>query len=362
LVNFSKAKRFFANPAKTAPSPAGQGSLGKAYESFVTQGSLDGGPEWDSSSSVPRAMTGAVGALADYYFPPDLIGGCCPRIVGEEQEIVWNAAAEAADTERVLVVWQARGDKIWYVAVRASQLSSHPNTWCPFSSLLPGMADALDPPVIYTYYSDEAATMMVLLPDGLQIYRGTSSVIRAKAERASRELGDAGIVDLIPDRIQKLTPMPWFSLSLFEERARRVLATFSVLGAVTMAAVALMVWFLAAMVSISARIDAATVMERSEARSAELLRLAQNQRASPMREQLGRFADVNDGLLNLNGYLEIYLIEGNRARWRAIVPASTTSDRIKDLEGQTLGTTDLGVIIGSDKDATQLGRTQRRER
>lgn len=331
----------------------------KSHAALAEEGGAqaqDGDFSFETSSSIGRALMGNIGTLGAYHFPADLIGGCCPRVAGEEEDIVWNAAAEAADTERVHVVWQAKGDRIWYLAVRSADISSNPNTWCPFGALLPGMKEAADPPTIYTYFSDESATMMTVLPEGLQIHRGTTSVIRAKAERTSRELENAPIIEMIPDRIEKLTPVPWYSLSLFEERARRVLATLAVVGAILFAGLAMVIWLAAAMATVSARADIKEITERSEQKSLQLMKMVQNQRASPMREQLARFADVNDSLLGLNGYLEIYQIKSNKAIWRAVLPANVTSDRINEMGGQTLDANAQGVVIGSSREALNLGR------
>lgn len=217
---WEKTKAFFIEgllDPKPTPAPTQQQESGKITQQGVRpETAADYQAAYNDTSSMAKALLGGIGALEDYYFPADLIGGCCPRVVGEEQEIVWNAAAEAADTERVHIVWQAVGDKIWYLAVQSIEQSSHPNTWCPFASLLPGLKDAAKPPIVYTFYSDEMATMMTVLPDGLQIHRGTSSVVRAKAERVARENHDAPIVDLVPDRIADLTPFPWYSLSLLK--------------------------------------------------------------------------------------------------------------------------------------------------
>ncbi len=310
------------------------------------------------SATVSQALGGSLGVVGDYYFPIELIGGCCPRVAGEERDIVWNAAAEAADTERVHVAWQAKGEWVWYLAVRSSEMASHPNTWCPFASLLPGMKDSVDPPAIYTFFSDESATMMTVLSDGLQIHRGTSSVVRAKAERAARELGGAPVIELVPDRIAKLTPCSWYSLSLFEERARRVLATLSIFAAIIFAGLSIIVWLAAAMATVSAHADLKEIQQRSETKSLQLLQSVQAQRASPMREQLAKFSDINDGLLALNGYLEIYVIQGNKAAWRAVLPANVTSDRISELGGQTLDATPQGVVIGNTRDALSLGKSK----
>jgi len=351
----NKAKSFFMGGKPVDP-------LADELEGPAPTVNVSESPEaasvYDSSSSIVRALAGAVATLGDYHFPVDLIGGCCPRVLGEEQDIVWNAAAEASDTERVHVIWNAQNDKIWYLAVRSSDMSSHPNTWCPFASLLPGMKDAADPPTIYTYFSDESATMMTILVDGLQIHRGTTSVVRAKAERVSRELGNAPIIELVPDRIEKLTPIPWFSLSLFEERSRRVLATTAVLSSIVFAGLAIMIWLVAAMSTVSSHADLQEISERANIKSLDLLKSVQAQRASPMREQLAKFADVNDGLLSLNGYLEIYMITNNKAAWRAVLPANVTSDRINELGGQTLDNNAQGVVVGSSRDALSLGRSK----
>lgn len=300
-----------------------------------------------NKSSLTKILTSAPGLLGDFYFPSELIGGCCPRVVGDEEEIVWNAAAEACDSERVQVVWQALENRIWYVAVRSAELASHPNTWCPFSSLLPGMKDAQASPVCYTYYSDEAATMMTVTADGLQIHRGMSSVVRAKAERSARDLGNAPVVELVPERILKLTPAPWYSISLFEDRARRILATLAVLTALCLTGMAFVVWLLTTMVILSAKADLHEAQERITNKTLELVRTAGELRASPMRDQLASFASVNDGLLAVNGFLEVYEIKDGKTRWRAIVPTNVTADRINELEGKTIETLPDGVAIGN---------------
>jgi hypothetical protein len=209
------------------------------------------------------------------------------------------------------------------------------------------MKDAQPAPVCYTYYSDEAATMMTVMADGLQIHRGMSSVVRAKAERTVRELGDAQIIELIPERIMKLTPAPWFSLSLFEDRARRILATMSVFTALTFAAMAFILWLLASMVIITTKADLSEAKERSLKKTTDLMQTAEDLRSSPMRDQLAAFADVNDGLISFNGFLEVYEIKDNKTRWRAIVPANVTADRINQIGGKTLENTPNGVAIGN---------------
>ena len=301
-------------------------------------------------------MLGSITALGDYYFPRELIGGCCPRIAGSEQDIAWNTAAEATDSERIHIVWQAMDEKIWYLAVRSDELASHPNTWCPFASLLPGMKQAGGLPAIYCYYSDEVAVMMTVTADSLQIHRGTSSVIRAKAERLSRELGGISAQDLVPDQIARLTPVPWLSLSLMEDRARRVLATLSVLASLVIVIVGLVIWFSATLATLAARSDLEETKLRSADKAQQLMQQAQSLRASPMREQLRKFVEVNDGLLSINGLMDFYQIKDGKTLWRAQVPNNVTSNRISEIGAITLDSKDGLVIIGNQKDAMTMKR------
>lgn len=314
------------------------------------------GLKLDQSNSVLMALAGPVGNIRDYFFPVELIGGCCPRVPGEEMDIVWNAAAEAADSERVHIFWQSIKDKVWFLAVPSDEMASHPGTWCPLAAYLPGMPDAAPLPACYTYYSDEVAILMIVTEESLNIHRGTTSVIRAKVERTLREWGGGSVVELLPDRLEKLSPLPWFSVSLFEERARRILASFSVLGAIGLMVVAVIIWFAAVYSVLSANADIKAIRTRTEAKSLQLMQVVQELRASPMREQLAAFADVNDGLLALNGWLDIYQIKDKKAFWRAIVPSNVTSDRIKELGGQTLDNSAKGVVIGNSAESLQLGK------
>lgn len=303
------------------------------------------------SSLQKHALLGQISSIESFFFPPEMIGGICPRVVGEEENIAWNAAAEALDSERIHIVWQTYENNIWYIATRSSDLASYPNSWCPFAALLPGGKDAAPPPAIYTFYSDESAVMMTVGPDSLQVHRGMSAVLRAKAQRASEELGGAPIIDLVPDRIEKMTPIPWFSVSLLEDRARRFLAGLSVMSALAVLGLALFVWFAASMAMLSARIDLNTIRQQSEKKSMDLLQMAQNMRSSTMRDQLATFTNINDSLVAINGYLEFYEIVEGHIVWRAMLPSNVTADRIAAIGGRTLESNEDGVIIGNSTEA-----------
>jgi hypothetical protein len=210
------------------------------------------------------------------------------------------------------------------------------------------MKDAAPSPVCYTYYSDEAATMMTVTAEGLQIYRGMTSVVRAKAERTARELNDAQIIELIPDRILALTSVPWYSVSLFEDRARRIFAALAVAAAIGIAGLAFVIWILTAMVILGSRASLDEARGRTAAKTLDLMNQVGELRVSPVRAELAHFTDLNDGLLSINGFLEVYDYHAGKPRWRAIVPSNVTADRINELGGKTIETTKDGVAIGND--------------
>lgn len=304
----------------------------------------------EESSSLSHVLMGNTSNVpTEYFFPPELIGGTCPRVAGEEEDVVWHAAAEACDSERIHVVWQSLDNKIWYLATRSSDLASHPNSWCPFAALLPGMKNATTKlPACYVFYGDEMATMMSITADSLQIFRGNNLVVKAKAERTAIELGGAEIVELVPDRILSFAPVPWYALSLFEDRARRILAATSVLVALGLTGFCFLLWLLTGLTLIATRHDLSSAIDRTKDKTAELMATVDKLRASPVRDQLAKFADLNDGLLAINGFLEVYEVAKNgKARWRAIVPANVTADRISALGGKTIETSNDGAIIGN---------------
>lgn len=305
-------------------------------------------PEAASGAMPTSSFFGGRSALEEFHFPGELVGGICPHVRGQERDIAWHAAAEACDSERIHMVWQADGDRVWYLAARSAEFASRAMTWCPFASLLPGMKDAIPAPVCYTYYSDEAATMMTVSEDTLQIHRGTSAVVRAKAERVSRELGGARIVELDPDIIVSLTPSPWYSIALFEDRVRRLLTVALVMSGMVCALAAFLIWLGASLSIMSQHRALEATQARTQEKTLELMRTVEKLRASAMRDQIARFTDLNEGLMQVGAWMKFYKIKGTVVRWRAAAPLSVTGDKIKELGARLLKSGDQGVIIGTD--------------
>jgi hypothetical protein len=300
------------------------------------------------------------GAEADiYFFPPEMIGGSCPAVKGDEEALAWNAAAEACASERIHFVWQVAEERVWYLAVRSSDLASHAKTWCPFASVLPGMPDAQPAPVIYTYYSDEAAILMAVDKDSLQIIRASSSVIRAKAERLSRDMGQAKMVDLVPEVVVTLKAQMWESLSLLEDRARRFFALISVSSAVFVILISAFIWFSASVAQLAYHADMKALKTNTDNALMQLQQTAMVLRTSDMREQIATFNRLNEGLVGLQGWLKLYYLKENKVKWWAVVPENLTSNRIQEIGAQTIETSPEGLIIANSPDAVlKKGQTR----
>lgn len=315
--------------------------------------SYAGGLSRDVNTSVLEnaALSTADEALRTFHFPPEMIGGSCPYVKGEEESIAWHAAAEACASERIHFVWRLQGDRVWYLAIRSEDLSSRTKSWCPFASLLPGSPDALEAPIIYTFYSDEAATLMAVEREGLQIIRGTSSVVRAKAERLAREIGAADIIELIPDRIIALQPVMWESLSLLENRGRRFMSFAAVLLAIAVISLSIFVWFMASVTQLAYKSELRELQTRTAQSLMQLQQTAMVLRTSDMREQIANFNKLNESLIGAQGWLKLYLLKDKTVKWWGVVPQNLTSDRIQEFGGQTIESSSEGLVVANGKDS-----------
>lgn len=290
------------------------------------------------------------GSKTSVYFPLELTGGVCKWVQGEEEYIVWRAAAAACGSERVHVVWQTAQDKIFYLAIKSEELASHDNTWCPFATLLPGMVGASALPVCYTYYADDFAAMMMISDKELQIYRGVRLLARAKAERLSQDQNNAPIIELTPERITQLTPKPWISLSLMEDQARRVLMILLIKGALWVTGIAFCAWVYAGFSMMNVSISSARMDMNRVNPAGEIVKTYADLNSKTLHQELTDFTKVNDELIADDGLLLTYQISKNEVYWRATVRQTispTNLDHMKAVAIQPNGDT-LLVGRGSD--------------
>lgn len=284
------------------------------------------------------------------YFPQELTGGVCTRVVGEEEYIVWRAAAAACGSERIHVVWQSVGDKVYYLAIKSEEIAAHPNTWCPFAALLPGMKSATAFPVCYTYHANGSTTMMTVTANEIQIYRGISLIARAIVERTARELNNASIIDLTPDKLAQLKPRPWVSLSLVEDQARRLLMMALILASLPVTGLAFLIWIYAGFSILSSNVTMAHVAVGGSDHTQEFLKSYYDLRDNPLQHELNNFIKINDELLAADGLLLTYQINHDETFWRASVRRSISPEIMSNMNAvqfQPAGSDN--VIIGHGK-------------
>ena len=279
------------------------------------------------------------------FFPPELIGGTAPHVPGQEDEMAWQSGAEAADSERLHYVWSVADGTLWYLAVRSQELASHTNSWCPFAALLPGQPQGSAEPGVYLYFDDEAAMMMSVGQNRLQIHRGATTVIQAKAERMAADLGGAKVVTLRPDFIDSLNIVRWDSASLMEDKARRFLATAAVATGLLVCVVAFTVWVLSSIATLGISHNVENAQMNASQSAQQLLQQASGLRSSPLRNQVAKFIELNDSLISIGGWLQKYEIEGSHVSWSAVLPGGITGEKISELGGRTKEVTDEGMIV-----------------
>lgn len=297
------------------------------------------------NTALSAALIGVSNEPTEIYFPSDLIGGCAPHVEGQENEMAWQAGAEAADSERLHYAWSVHDGTLWYLAIRSSDLASHSNSWCPFVALLPGMPKAEPAPVVYIYEDDESATIMSVADNSLHVHRGAITVIQAKAERVAEELGGARIVPLRPEMLDALPPVSWQSASLLEDKARRFLATVAVATGLMVATIAFVVWVLASLATLGVSSKVEEAKSNAAQASQQLLDQASSLRVSTLRNDIAKFIDLNDSLLSIGGWLQEYRIDHGVKKWTATLPVGITGERISQIGGRTKEVTDAGTIV-----------------
>ena len=299
----------------------------------------------DRNVDLSNALTARGLGPTEIYFPPETIAGCCPYVEGREGEMAWQAAAEALDSERLHYVYTVHDGMVWFLAVKSSELASHSNSWCPFAALLPGQSNAQPVPALYIYEEDGVAMLLTAAFAELHIHRGATTIIRAKADRLSRDLGQAPIVNLLPETLDQLPVVAWLSASLLEDRARRFLASAGVLSGLTVAVLAFVIWLLTTFASLAVHHDVKSAQAQSEVAVQDLMKQAMQLRVSPLRGQLARFSELNEQLISMGGWLKSYSITGSKIEWKAVLPPAITADRITQLGARTQDVTSDGIIV-----------------
>ena len=281
----------------------------------------------------------------EIYFPPEMIAGCAPVINGQEREMAWQAAAEALDSERLHFVYNVHDGFVWFLAVKSADLASHSHSWCPFASLLPGMPSAPNLPALH-HHDEDGVTMLLAAAYGeMHIHRGATTIVMAKAERMARDYGDTPLIPLSPEKLDSLPVTPWVSASLQEDRTRRFIATTSVLSGLAVAVLAFIIWLLTSFTSLAVKHNVTDAQASSQQAVQQLMQRAMQLRVSPLRGQLAHFAELNEELIRMGGWLKSYSITNGHVEWKAVLPPAITADRITKLGGRTQDIDENGITV-----------------
>ncbi len=105
------------------------------------------------------------------------------------------------------------------------------------------------------------------------------------------------------------------------------------------------------MAQLTYRADLADLEQRTHTAALQLQQSATVLRTSEMREQVAAFNRTNEGLINLQGWLKLYLLKDGNVKWWAVVPSNLTSQPIQEIGAQTIETTEEGLVIANSKDS-----------
>jgi uncharacterized protein YheU (UPF0270 family) len=113
----------------------------------------------------------------------------------------------------------------------------------------------------------------------------------------------------------------------------------------------LFIWFLASVTQIAYYAELKSLEERTKTASMQLQQSALVLRTSEMREQIAAFNRLNEGLINLQGWLKLYLLQTGKVKWWAVVPASLTAQPIQEMGAQTMETIPEGLVIANGRES-----------
>jgi len=305
-------------------------------------------PAASAASSVALFSESVFGAAeaGNLWIPPNLIGGRIPHVPNREDEMVWQVASEACDTERVHYVWSAHEGAVWYLAAPSADFASASGTWCVLAALLPGTQGSRPGPLCYMLKDRDAAILLVVGRDHLNVFRNDVPTIVAKAERVAEDLGGVDVVDVLP-LFEQLRRVEWRSASRLEDQQRRSLTRTGVIAGLGVAALAAVVW-LGALAGVAlARSENEQAIVLANQSATKLLQDASGLAISPARRQLIDLMDLNERLLRIGGWLQVYQIskENGGTSWKAIVPPTVTADVIEEMGGKTVEEAVGGYLV-----------------
>lgn len=278
-------------------------------------------------------VTVAKPELLEAYMPLELIGGSLPYVPGTEEEAVWNAAAHALGTDRVVFVYTVYDGRCWYLAIPSSALASKPNSWCPLAAALPGNSEYWDRETVYLYEQDGIAAALRWEQETgrMQVFTGASRTILPRVQSM-----DANFISI---NAEKAVVVPWLSRSMSEENLSRFVAKMLILSGIAVAICSFVYWSLSHIMVVVREPDLTHVQKQMKTETNKLISESSRIMKSGSRKHMTNIQMLLEELRDVGGTLVRYEVLDKNAgtEWEALVPKSVDGSKIGTLKATSEG-------------------------
>ncbi len=255
------------------------------------------------------------------FLPSDVIAGSVPRVVGMEDETVWNAAAQACGTEKVHYCYSIDEDRCWYIAVPSGSLASAPDSWCPIAAALPNNSEYWDRDTVYLYEQDGVAAALKWDSETgrIQLFVGAARSILPKMQAM-----DANFVTISSE---KAKIVPWRNMTLNREKLSRNFMRITFFSGLAVTFFALNIWFFSFAYTVLLKPELKEAEKLSREATFALLIEATKALNSDIPRKLSNIRILMDTLPKFGGTLVRYeIMESGQVEWEALVPRALESD------------------------------------
>ena len=263
------------------------------------------------------------------FLPQELVGGSLPHIPGAEDEAVWNAASQACSTEKVNFCYSIDDERIWYLACPSSQIASHPDSWCPLASALPGNSEYWDRETVYLYEQEGLASALRWDQETgrMQVYLGASRTILPRIQTM-----DANFVTINPEVAEVV---PWRNRALRTEQLSRATARILVLAGLALNLIIVLILGFQLLLTHTVQRDLTQVQLETDQAVGNLMANAASTMQNTSIQHMVNVQELLDSLVRIDGTLVRYEIKSgsNNAEWEVLVPPAY-SNGIKGIKGQ----------------------------
>lgn len=289
------------------------------------------------AGAFQEGMEPKVAELRAYLPSEELVGGSVPHVPGLEDEAVWNAAAQSCGTERIHYCYTINEDRCWYLAAPSSALASHPDSWCPLASALPGNSEFWDKQTVYIYEQEGAASALKWDQETgrMQVFLGASRTLLPRIQSM-----DANFVSI---NQETATPVPWRNMSLRREKLARLLIRGLFFCAVLVTISSLLVWIGAYVAANTFRPNLEKAREASANATNQLMVEAANALQTNTDQILARIIELLNTTSSFGGTLTRYEVKTDGGiEWEALIPSAVQPGQLKAV---ALGTEDGRVRV-----------------